>query len=648
MVRVRKNVSCNVNTNTYLKVIKKDLIVANQEKKSFTSNKVIKSSVNFDNNDDSNSLLSNNIISDNLILTDIDDSKKNINIPDWYDSIISSKFNIPLMISNKHNYSCVPNNYIGFGNNEYNDKHVRLYNFNHKSKQQFVNTKFIDNDENLQILKDKALKTKNTALSKCIDESDKNISKIKAINTKYNNIIHKLDKITTCDRHVLLLTYKQKSIIHKWIIECNKLYNKCVEIHNSDNDYFSQGYMNAKLKVFKDFYGDKDKPAPYDMLTDEVRIFCSNLKSCKTNMSRSHISHYELKPRNIYEYKFRSIFIPKTSITKNSIYGRHLGKINGMENVDLKIVNLDCRLIYNKLFASYTLLTPILKERIEIENRESIVALDPGEKIFLTLFSPNNIGFIGDNVRDIFLRIRDRIAFLQRVLKKGNNKEGYSLRNKNKIKKKIEMEYEKMKNIRNELHNKAALYLCKTYDTILLPVFETQKMVSEDDSSFGAGKRKIKKAYEEGEDKGREERKKYKKGKRLNKKIKFVLNQMSHYKFKQHLINKANEYGCKVEIVTEEYTSKACTKCGSISNTYEYRKKTCENCKYTVDRDLNGARNIFIKNIKKYIPLTSESKKIRKENVIKIERKREVDRPRGKMAPKEIQQKSKKPMGLYY
>jgi hypothetical protein len=149
MIRVKKNTNCN--TNIYLRVNKRVPDV-NKEKKLSVSNKAIKSSVNVDNDDNSDSLIS-------------DDSKKNINIPDWYDLDISSKFNIPLIISNKHNYSCVPNNNIGFGNNEYNNKHVRLYNFNHKSKQQFVNTKFIDDDENLQILKDKALKTKNTALS---------------------------------------------------------------------------------------------------------------------------------------------------------------------------------------------------------------------------------------------------------------------------------------------------------------------------------------------------------------------------------------------------------------------------------------------------------------------------------------------------
>jgi len=54
------------------------------------------------------------------------------------------------------------------------------------------------------------------------------------------------------------------------------------------------------------------------------------------------------------------------------------------------------------------------------------------------------------------------------------------------------------------------------------------------------------------------------------KKVKFVLNQLSHYKFKQHLINNCNEYNCELKIVTEEYTTQYCSRCGILSNIYIY------------------------------------------------------------------------------
>jgi putative transposase len=73
----------------------------------------------------------------------------------------------------------------------------------------------------------------------------------------------------------------------------------------------------------------------------------------------------------------------------------------------------------------------------------------------------------------------------------------------------------------------------------------------------------------------------------------------SHYKFKLHLLNKCKEYGSELIEVTEEYTSKTCTNCGTQSNTYsKERIKKCK-CNYEINRDVNGARNIMIKNIKK-------------------------------------------------
>ena len=59
--------------------------------------------------------------------------------------------------------------------------------------------------------------------------------------------------------------------------------------------------------------------------------------------------------------------------------------------------------------------------------------------------------------------------------------------------------------------------------------------------------------------------------------------------------------------VTEEYTSKTCTKCGKISDKCRNRLKECENCGYKINRDINGARNILIKNIKQIIKNQGET-----------------------------------------
>ena len=68
-----------------------------------------------------------------------------------------------------------------------------------------------------------------------------------------------------------------------------------------------------------------------------------------------------------------------------------------------------------------------------------------------------------------------------------------------------------------------------------------------------------------------------------------------------HLLNKSKEYGTEIIDVTEEYTSKTCTNCGLQSCNYsKERVKQCD-CGYKIDRDINGARNIMIKNISKVV-----------------------------------------------
>lgn len=77
--------------------------------------------------------------------------------------------------------------------------------------------------------------------------------------------------------------------------------------------------------------------------------------------------------------KNRCILIPKTAVKKNSIYGSHLGKLKGLENMTDKIEN-DCRINYVKYFDRYELLVTLNIPQKIIHNRENIVALDPGEK----------------------------------------------------------------------------------------------------------------------------------------------------------------------------------------------------------------------------------------------------------------------------
>ena len=135
----------------------------------------------------------------------------------------------------------------------------------------------------------------------------------------------------------------------------------------------------------------------------------------------------------------------------------------------------------------------------------------------------------------------------------------------------------------------------------MIPEFETQNMISDNKDL----KNKIKNKIEEiknGQN-VKQELKKYSRIRRLNGRVKFVLNNLSHYGFRQHLTNKCSEYGCELIKVTEEYTSQICPLCGKADKTYEGRIKICINCNYRMNRDISGARSILIKNYSNKIKL---------------------------------------------
>ena len=72
-----------------------------------------------------------------------------------------------------------------------------------------------------------------------------------------------------------------------------------------------------------------------------------------------------------------------------------------------------------------------------------------------------------------------------------------------------------------------------------------------------------------------------------------------HWRFKQRLIHKAREFPwCRVIICDEQYTSKTCPQCGQLNYALNGKKEfSCPqpDCGFTLDRDINGARNILIR-----------------------------------------------------
>ena len=479
------------------------------------------------------------------------------------------------------------------------DKEILFESYKLKNQFNLSNIDLINNiNLNIEEEKQKLINKKNKLIEKA--KNNNNLQKQKEYETKYKKKIDNIDNIIKSRIFELRLTDTQKNIINDWINESNKVYNFCVDLYNMDSTIFDKGYMSIKTDIFNKLYGNNKKGAPYDMLTDEIRSFCSNINSCLSNLKNGNINYFKMKYIKPTK-KIRSLFISYKSVLENGIYPKLLGELNMNNKINYNNIVNDCRLVYNYNTNKYYLKCPMYYTKINIEERQPIVALDPGEKIFITYYGLNECGKIGEDIRKPILKIEKRIRQLQRIKDHNKNKNNKSIKHKKQLQKRINRKYEKINNKVKELHNQTAIFLCKNYKTIMIPEFETQNMISNNKDL----KKKIKNKIEEiknGQN-VKQELKKYSRISRLNGRVKFVLNNLSHYGFRQHLTNKCSEYGCELIKVTEEYTSQICPLCGKAEKTYEGRTKICTNCNYRMNRDISGARSILIKNYSKKIKL---------------------------------------------
>ena len=396
-----------------------------------------------------------------------------------------------------------------------------------------------------------------------------------------NNNIRKLEKkaeeikiVERTDKVKLKLDKKQKKVLLSWAKECNKVYNYTIRLYNKQKDGFNLDFKVTREIVFDNLYGNEEKPAPYNMLEDEVHRACINIQACKTKFQNGQIRSFVMKEKSFYEMKFKSILIHTIGVK-----GIHSNSLGENKIPYEKEINHECKL---KLYFSRKKVTKailhiptdcIIKEENEPE-KEKVAAIDPGSVIFGAYYSLNSCGFIGENINKLIYEYYHKIANLQSILDKNVNKEGKSIKHKRHLREKINFYYTKMGNVIDNMHKQAALFLCKNFKTILLPKFDTKKM--------------IKKATKE------EENNKRKKG--LTAKVKFTLSMLSHAKFRRCMFQKGEEYGNNIKVVSEEYTTQCCHECGYLSKQYKGREKKCEYCSKVSHRDLTGSRGILLLN----------------------------------------------------
>ncbi len=202
---------------------------------------------------------------------------------------------------------------------------------------------------------------------------------------------------------------------------------------------------------------------------------------------------------------------------------------------------------------------PVRVEETKLPNHR-VIALDPGNRAFLTGYDGENVLEIG---RGDIGRINRLCSHLDRLLSRASLSK--SKRQRYLMRKAANRIREKISCLVKDLHSKVASFLVRTYKVIFLPTYQVSEMV-------------------------------VKSGRKINRKSVRNMLTWSHSRFAAILSAMAERNGVLVIRCNESYTSKTCTNCGHIHSRLAGAKTfQCPNCGLRIPRDVNGARNIMLR-----------------------------------------------------
>lgn len=341
---------------------------------------------------------------------------------------------------------------------------------------------------------------------------------------------------------------EQKLILNKWFAASRKTYNETINYLKQKET--KANWITIKLWLLKAL-PDWCKEVPFQIKAIAVKDACIAIKNAKIKYIKTKKLN-EVKFKSIKNNK-QSIYITKSAIKESGIYPTILGKLIYSEPLPENI--LDSRLILEN--GNYYLCVNYNSTIIQNNNEIRIISLDPGVRTFQTFFSEEYCGKIGNGSIG---RIQRLCCYLDNLISRISKEKSKRKRRMKKAANRIRI---KIRNLISELHWKTANFLCKNFDIILLPTFETSDMVLK-------VKRKI-----------------------TSKSARQMLT-FSHYLFKQRLISKAKELGKLLILVNEAYTSKTASWTGEIKHKLGSSKTITSNG-IRLDRDYNGARGILLR-----------------------------------------------------
>ena len=239
------------------------------------------------------------------------------------------------------------------------------------------------------------------------------------------------------------------------------------------------------------------------------------------------------------------------SLKSTNVFSReHILMFLASENVPTPDAE-GTRIVYQsgRWFVVVPVLKPVRRQR---DPSLPTAAIDPGVRCFVTFYSERGVGQIGKQDFGRIQRLCSHYDELQSRMSQAKS------RQKQRMLKAMRRMRWRIRDLIRDLHAKTAKFFAETFSRVFIPAFETQQMVS-----------------------------------RLRSKTARAMLTFSHFAFRQALQHACKLTGCVVEVVSEAYTSRTCSYCGTVHP--KNSRPTLRCCNTTLDRDLNGARGIYLR-----------------------------------------------------
>jgi transposase len=319
----------------------------------------------------------------------------------------------------------------------------------------------------------------------------------------------------------------------------------------------------------------EDKPWMILLSDTRDRAIDELIKNRRTNLNKGtgfHL-HFKKKKRESISIYIRGHQFKQKSDRGKYKFLRFIRRTQRNEDdpkiskTDIPNFTNDLELHYDR-FGHYYLIFKVDVQRDDSKVPKRIISIDPGVRTFLTGYT--NDGYIyhlGENNVSRLASLNTRRNRITSLLDPKNEKVKHFMRSRRRchLRQSYRRVSEKIYNLVEDAHKKISTWLLKNFEYIILPRLDTNSLCRQ---------------------------------KKISKKVKNNIKSWRHCSFIDRLKFKMCEYpDRKLIIPMEDYTSKTCTACGTISNPGRSKVFKCSNvkCKFIIDRDSNGARNILLK-----------------------------------------------------